>query len=117
MRSIRWIHRPAELDGNRLIQENTDCIRFGTTMVPESTGPLRFGTIMDDYRGVFATIEGRGRALPASNWSISNLGFQVGQTPGFLQTFRDIDGLSPIAVFSFRNIPPHPIRYDHARLL
>jgi hypothetical protein len=60
--------------------------------------------MVDDLRDAFAAIKGRGRALPASNWSISKLGFQVCQSPGFLQTFRDIDGLNSIAVFSFRNI-------------
>jgi hypothetical protein len=50
-------HRRSELDGCRLI--------------PEYPGPIRFGTITDDYREVFAAFERRGRALPASNWSIS----------------------------------------------
>jgi hypothetical protein len=43
-------------------------------LIPEYSGPVRFGTMMDDYRDVFAAIKGRGRALPASNVSISNPG-------------------------------------------
>jgi hypothetical protein len=50
-------------------------------LIREDNGPIRFGTMTDDYREVFAALKSRGRAIPASNWSISNC-FQVGQTPG-----------------------------------
>jgi hypothetical protein len=39
--------------------------------IPVSTHRNYFGTMMDDYGDVFAAFKGRGRAFPASYWSVS----------------------------------------------
>jgi hypothetical protein len=61
-------HRRSELDCCRLL--------------PEYSQLIRFSTMMDGHREVFAAFEGRGRALPASNWSISKT-FSSGSNSGF----------------------------------
>jgi hypothetical protein len=47
--------------------------------------------MMGEYLEVFAAFNGRGRALLASNWSISS-----GSNSGFVLTFGDIDELNSI---------------------
>ena len=56
--------------------------------------------MMDDCREVLGALKGRGRALLASNWSISNR-FQVGQNPGLFKLLEaGIEGLNSIVELS-----------------